>query len=44
MDPTVTGEEAWTDGSLSSYTVTVEAIKDDDGSRVYEYLTNDDAA
>jgi len=43
-DPTVTGEEPWTDGSLSAYTVTVEAIKDDSGARVYEYLENDDAA
>ena len=42
-DPTVTGEEAWTDGSLSAYAVTVEAIKDDSGARVYEYLENDDA-
>ena len=37
------GEEAWTDGSLSAYAVTVEAIKDDSGARVYEYLENDDA-
>jgi len=43
-DPTITGEEAWTDGSLSAYTVTVEAIKDDSGARVYEYLENDDRA
>lgn len=43
-DPTITGEDAWTDGSLSAYTVTVEAIKDDSGARVYEYLENDDRA
>ena len=41
-DPTVTGEEAWTDGSLSAYTVTVEALKDDSGARVYEHFENDD--
>ena len=42
-DPTVTGEEPWTDGGLSAYTITVEAIKDAAGVRVYEYLENDDA-
>jgi hypothetical protein len=42
-DPTITGEEPWTDGGLSAYTVTVEAIKDASGTRVYEYFENDDA-
>ena len=42
-DPVVTGEEAWTDGGLSAYTFTVEALKDTSATRVYEYLSNDDA-
>ena len=42
-DPVITGEEPWTDNALSAYTVTVEAIKDTSGARVYEYLQNDDA-
>lgn len=41
-DPTITGEEPWADGSLSAYTVTVEAIKDTSAVRVYEYFQNDD--
>ena len=43
-DPVVTGEEPMTDGSLSAYAVTAEAIKDDSGTRVYEYFENDDRA
>lgn len=43
-DPVISGEEPWTDNSLSAYTVTVEAIKDTSGVRVYEYLLNDDDA
>lgn len=42
-DPTVTGEEPYTDGSLSAYTLTVEALKNTGGVRVYDYLENDDA-
>lgn len=41
-DPTVTGEEPYTDGGLSAYEITVEAIKDGSGVRAYEYLDNDD--
>lgn len=43
-DPVVTGEEPWVDGSLTAYTVEVEAIKDASGTRVYRYLENDDRA
>ena len=43
-DPTITGEEPWTDGGLSAYTVTVEALKDESGARVLEFLSNDDKA
>ena len=42
-DPVVTGEQPWTDGGLSAYTFTVEALKDTSGVRVYEFLENDDA-
>lgn len=41
-DPVITGEEPWTDGGLSAYTVEVEAIKDDEGTRIYRYMENDD--
>lgn len=42
-DPVVTGEEPYADTTLTAYTITVEALKDDSGARVYEYLENDDA-
>ena len=42
-DPTVTGEEPYTDGGLSAYTISVEALKNASGVRVYDYLENDDA-
>lgn len=41
-DPVVTGEEAYTDNGLTAYTITVEALKNVSGVRVYEYLENDD--
>jgi hypothetical protein len=41
-DPVVTGEEPYADGSLSAYTVSVEALKNTSGVRVYDYLENDD--
>lgn len=41
-DPTVTGEEPYTDSGLNAYTVQVEALKNAAGVRVYEYLENDD--
>lgn len=41
-DPTVSGEEPYTDGGLSAYTMTVEALKNTGGVRVYDYLENDD--
>lgn len=41
-DPNITGEEPWTDGGLSAYTVQVEALKDASGNRVYRYIENDD--
>lgn len=37
-DVTVTGENAWQGSSLKAYTLTIEALKDDNGVRVYEYL------
>jgi hypothetical protein len=40
-DPVVTGEEPWQDTGLAAYTVTVEALKDTSGVRVYRYTTND---
>lgn len=43
-DPTISDEGAWADNSLGSYEVTVEALKDDSGVRVYDYLANDDLA
>lgn len=43
-DPVVTGEEPWVDGSLSAYTVEVEALKDTAGARIYRYMENDDRA
>lgn len=41
-DPVITGEEPWVDGALTAYTVEVEALKDQSGTRVYRYLENDD--
>lgn len=41
-DVSVSGEEPYTDGDLTGYTVTVEALKDGTGVRVYDYLENDD--
>lgn len=37
-DCNVSGEEPYTDGGLSAYTISATALKDDDGVRVYEYL------
>lgn len=37
-DNSITGEEPYTDGGLSAYTITSNALKDDDGVRVIEYL------
>jgi len=42
-DPVVDSEEPAVDGELSAYGVTVEALKDSNGVRVYEYLEGDDA-
>lgn len=41
-DYNVTGEEPYVDNALTAYTVTVEAIKDSTGVRVYDYGQNDD--
>jgi hypothetical protein len=41
-DPTVTGEEPYTDGGLMAYTLAIEALKNASGVRVYDYLENDD--
>ena len=41
-DPAITGEGPLVDGDLSAYTVTVEALKDTSGVRVYEYFVQDD--
>jgi hypothetical protein len=41
-DPTVTGEEPYTDGGLMAYSLSVEALKNASGVRVYDYLENDD--
>jgi hypothetical protein len=41
-DPVITGEEPYADGSLSAYTTTCEALKNDAGVRAYDYLENDD--
>lgn len=41
-DPVVTGEEPYTDGGLSAYTIAVSALKNASGVRVYDYLENDD--
>lgn len=40
-DVSVSGEEPYVDGDLTGYTVTVEALKDASGVRVYDYLVND---
>lgn len=37
-DAVITGENSWTAGGLKAYTLTVEAIKDASGNRVYEYF------
>ena len=37
-DNSITGEEPYTDGGLSAYTISCTALKDDTGVRVYEYL------
>lgn len=37
-DNSITGEEPYTDGGLSAYTISCTALKDDTGTRVYEYL------
>ena len=42
-DATISGEEPYTDSGLSAYTVQVEALKDSTGTRVYDYMQNDDA-
>ena len=41
-DAVITDEAPYTDSNLSAYTVTVEALKDTSGVRVYEWLSNDD--
>lgn len=41
-DSTVSGEGKYADNELGSYEITVEALKDDSGVRVYDYLANDD--
>ena len=43
-DYNVTGEEPYVDNALTAYTVTVEAIKDSNGVRVYDYGQSDDKA
>ena len=43
-DYNVTGELPYVDNDLSGYTVQVEAIKDETGVRVHEYLVQDDKA
>lgn len=42
-DPTITGEEPYTDDGLNAYTTEVEALKNASGVRVYDYMQNDDA-
>lgn len=42
-DAVITGEEPWAATGLKAYTLTVEALKDASGTRVYEYFVNDDA-
>lgn len=37
-DNAITGEEPYTDGGLSAYTISATALKDSEGVRVYEYL------
>lgn len=41
-DSTVSAEGKYADNELGSYEITVEALKDDTGTRVYDYLVNDD--
>ena len=43
-DYNLTGEQPYVDNALTAYTVTVEAIKDSSGVRVYDYGQNDDKA
>lgn len=41
-DPVVTGEEPYTDGGLTAYSLEAEAIKNVAGVRVFDYMENDD--
>lgn len=41
-DPVISGERALVDGDVGGYEVTVEALKDPSGVRVYRYFENDD--
>lgn len=41
-DPTITGEANFTESNVQGYEVTVEALKDSTGARVYRYYENDD--
>ena len=43
-DAVITGEEPYAGGALMAYTITVEALTDASGTRVYEYSELDDAA
>lgn len=42
-DAVITAEEPYAAGGLMAYTITVEALKDATGTRVYEYSQLDDA-
>lgn len=42
-DAVITGEEPYAKSSLMAYTITIEALKDSSGVRVYEYSELDDA-
>lgn len=41
-DPVVTGEEPYAGSGLMGYTVEIEALKDESGSRAYEYSEDTD--
>lgn len=41
-DPTITGENPFTESALGGYEITVEALKDTSGNRAYRYYVNDD--
>ena len=41
-DAVITGEEPWVAGGLKGYTLTIEALKNASGVRVYEYFEDDD--